>query len=251
MVNEILKAAELLLKASSIVVLTGAGASTESGIPDFRSSKGLYNRPKKFDYPAEVLLSHSFFVNKTDIFYEYYFSHLIYEDAKPNDCHKALAEMEKLCNLKTIITQNIDGLHQEAGSTRVIELHGTIKRYNCTKCNAQYGLADIDRKAVPKCSKCGGIIKPDVVLYEEPLNEKELIKAAHLTSGADALLVIGTSLVVYPAAGLLNYYKGNKLIIINLGSTPYDKNATVVIRESAGKAMKRIVSVLKENRSGA
>lgn len=243
--NSIQKAAELLRDASDIVILTGAGASTESGIPDFRSSNGVFKKSKQYDYPAEVLLSHSFFIKHTDVFYDYYFNNLVYEDAKPNDCHKALAEMERLCNVKAVVTQNIDGLHQEAGSKNVIELHGTTKRYFCIKCRKQFELKDLDRTGVPRCDHCGGIIKPDVVLYEEPLNEKDLTRAVMETVYADILLVIGTSLVVYPAAGLLDYYRGNKLIIINIGATPYDDKASVLIHDSAGKTMKNIVSILK------
>lgn len=246
--ENIQKAAEFLQTAAGIVVLTGAGASTESGIPDFRSSSGLYNKPKQYKYPTEVLLSHSFFVEHTDIFYDYYFSNLVYENAKPNDCHKALAELEKVCRVKAVITQNIDGLHQEAGSSNVIELHGTTKRYFCMKCRKPYSLEELNRSSVPKCCHCGGIIKPDVVLYEEPLNEKNLMNAVAETADADAMLVIGTSLAVYPAAGLLNYYRGNKLIIVNMSPTTYDSRARVIIREKAGKTMNSILSILKSTR---
>lgn len=243
--ENIQQAAQILKSANSLVILTGAGASTESGIPDFRSSGGLYNKPKQYDYPAEVLLSHSFFVKHADIFYNYYFTNLVYPDAKPNDCHKALAELEKMCRVKAVITQNIDGLHQEAGSSNVIELHGTTRRYYCMGCRKKYSLGELEQKGVPKCMQCGGIIKPDVVLYEEPLNEKDLMNAVIETSGADALLVIGTSLAVYPAAGLLNYYRGNKLVIINMSPTPYDSRASVLIRDKAGKAMSSIISMIK------
>lgn len=245
--DNIQKAVEQIRATSSIVVLTGAGASTESGIPDFRSSGGLYQKDNQVGYPAEVLLSHSFFMQHTDIFYDYYFSHLVYQDAKPNNCHRALAEMEKLCRLKAVITQNIDGLHQEAGSTRVIELHGTTKRYFCMKCRKQYALKELHRTTVPKCTVCGGIIKPDVILYEEPLNGSELSDAVREAANAEVLLVIGTSLAVYPAAGLLNYYRGNKLIIVNIGSTPYDDRADVLIHDSAGKTMSKIADILKGN----
>lgn len=244
--DNIQKAAMLLKEAKSLVVLTGAGVSTESGIPDFRSAGGLYSKPSQYHHPAEVLLSHSFFVRNTDIFYDYYFNNLVYKDAKPNDCHYALAELEQVCNVKAVITQNIDGLHQQAGSTRVIELHGTTKQFFCMKCHKPYTLDELDRTTVPKCSDCGGIIKPDVVLYEEPLNEKNLTHAIRETATADILMVIGTSLAVYPAAGLLNYYKGNKLIIVNMSTTPFDDIAKVIIREKAGKTMKTIVSMLTE-----
>jgi len=246
--DSIAKAAKLIREASNIVVLTGAGASTESGIPDFRSPKKAGVRQKNYGYPAEVLLSHSFFISHTDIFYDYYRNNLLYPEAKPNDCHLAIAGMEGLCSLRAVITQNIDGLHQEAGSTGVIELHGTTRRNYCMKCRKQYSLGDIaeSEQMIPKCKNCGGIIKPDVVLYEEPLNERDLSRAVSLSANADVMLVVGTSLVVYPAAGLLDYYMGNKLIIININPTPYDKRASVLIHEKAGPALKKIVSMLKD-----
>jgi len=243
--DKVLEAAKLIKDSENVVVLTGAGASTESGIPDFRSN--FIPKKKKYDYPFEVLLSHSFFINNTEIFYDYYFSNMIYRDAKPNDCHRALAEMEKYCNVLAVITQNIDGLHQEAGSSDVIELHGSTKRNFCMKCGKAFTLDDIleMNKPVPKCDNCGGVIKPDVVLYEEPLKQEDLIRAMELASQADVMLVIGTSLVVYPAAGLLHYYGGNKLIIVNIGSTPFDRLARVVIHDSAGKVIKEILEYLK------
>lgn len=240
------EAVKLLKESKSVVFLTGAGASTESGIPDFRSNVGPA-RKKKYDYPVEVLLSHSFFISNTEIFYDYYLNNMVYRDAKPNDCHKAVAEMEKYCNVLAVITQNIDGLHQEAGSSDVIELHGSTKRNYCMKCGKSFSLGYLleANQPVPKCDKCGGIIKPDVVLYEEPLNERDLSRAVRMTMKADAMIVIGTSLVVYPAAGLLNYYRGDKLIIVNIGSTPFDYRARVVIHDSAGKVMRQIVEGLK------
>ena len=243
--DKVLEAARLIKESESVVVITGAGASTESGIPDFRSNIVQPKNRKKYDYPSEVLLSHSFFISNTETFYDYYMNNLIYRDAKPNDCHKSLAEMEKYCNVLAVITQNIDGLHQEAGSSNVIELHGTTRRYFCMKCRKQFSLDDFkENQHVPKCDKCGGIIKPDVVLYEEPLNDRYLTMAANLAMKADVLLVIGTSLVVYPAAGLLNYYRGNKLLIVNLGTTPFDSRARIVIHESCGSVMKRILDGL-------
>lgn len=246
--DKVLEAAKLIKESKNVVVLTGAGASTESGIPDFRSNVGPAKRKKKYDYPSEVLLSHSFFMSNTEIFYDYYMSNMIYRDAKPNDCHKSLAEMEKYCNVLAVITQNIDGLHQEAGSSDVIELHGSTKRNFCMKCGKKFSLDDLFElnEPVPKCNKCGGLIKPDVVLYEEPLNEKDLTRAINLTMKADVLLVIGTSLVVYPAAGLLNYYRGGKLIIINIGATPFDSMAKLVIHDSAGQVMKKILDNLRQ-----
>jgi len=247
--DKVLEAAKLIKESKNVVVLTGAGASTESGIPDFRSNVGPAKRKKKYDYPSEVLLSHSFFMSNTEIFYDYYMSNMIYRDAKPNDCHKSLAEMEKYCNVLAVITQNIDGLHQEAGSSDVIELHGSTKRNFCMKCGKKFSLDDLFElnEPVPKCNKCGGLIKPDVILYEEPLNEKDLTRAINLTMKADVLLVIGTSLVVYPAAGLLNYYRGGKLIIINIGATPFDSMAKLVIHDSAGQVMKKILDNLRQD----
>ncbi|WP_410177091.1 NAD-dependent protein deacylase [Thermoclostridium stercorarium] len=244
--NMVEEAVKLIRESESIVVLTGAGASTESGIPDFRSNVGPPKK-KKYDYPVEVLLSHTFFINNTEIFYDYYMNNMVYRDAKPNDCHKALAEMEKYCNVLAVITQNIDGLHQDAGSSDVIELHGSTRRNYCMKCGKAFSLDELFAmsRPVPKCDECGGIIKPDVVLYEEPLNEKDLTRAMKLTVKADAMLVIGTSLVVYPAAGLLNYYRGDKLIIINMDPTPFDYRARLVIHDSAGKVMRQIVDGLK------
>lgn len=245
--DNIFQATQLINEASNVVVITGAGASTESGIPDFRSDNGP-TKKKKYDYPVETLLSHSFFMNKTDVFYDYYLNNFIFRDAKPNHCHKSLAEMEKYCNISAVITQNIDGLHQEAGSTNVIELHGTTKLNFCMKCKMEFSIDQIFKmnKSVPICDKCGGIIKPDVVLYEEPLNEKDLSKAVDIARQAEVLLVIGTSLLVYPAAGLLNYYRGDKLIILNMGETPFDSMARIVIRERAGDVMRKIVDGLKE-----
>lgn len=244
--DSILKAAEIIKNAKSVVALTGAGASTESGIPDFRSSGSQKN--KKYDIPVEVLLSHSFFLNHADKFYDYYKNNMIYPDARPNECHIALAEMEKLCCLNGVVTQNIDGLHQKAGSSNVIELHGTTKQNFCMKCGKMFTLDNIceTEQSVPVCDKCGGIIKPDVVLYEEPLNEKNLTCAADLVYNADTLLVIGTSLVVYPAAGLLNYFRGQNLIIINIGSTPFDRCASVIINEKAGGVLGKITEELKK-----
>jgi len=247
LLDNTLRAAQIIQNASSIVALTGAGASTESGIPDFRTPVASTDNNKKYNIPVEVILSHSFFMDNTEIFYDYYKTNLIYPDAKPNDCHIALAEMEKLCNLKGVITQNIDGLHQKAGSSNVIELHGTTKINYCMKCKKKFRLEDIcdAGQNVPLCDKCGGIIKPDVVLYEEQLNQKNLIDSIALVKESDVLLVIGTSLVVYPAAGLLNYYNGDNLVIVNIGFTSFDRNASVVINDKAGVVLKKIVTALK------
>ncbi len=230
---------EYVTSSNNIVFFGGAGVSTESGIPDFRSTDGLYNQ--KYDYPPEVILSHTFFVNHTEEFYKFYRDKMIYDDAKPNITHKVLAELEKSGKLKGIVTQNIDGLHQMAGSKTVYELHGSIHRNHCTKCHKFYGLDFIKNSSkIPICD-CGGTVKPDVVLYEEVLNENILLNAIKAISEADVLIVGGTSLSVYPAAGLIKYYKGNKLILINKTSTPYDKNANLVIYDSLGNVMGKIL----------
>lgn len=230
---------EYVTSSNNIVFFGGAGVSTESGIPDFRSTDGLYNQ--KYDYPPEVILSHTFFINHTEEFYKFYRDKMIYDDAKPNITHKVLAELEKSGKLKGIVTQNIDGLHQMAGSKTVYELHGSIHRNYCTKCHKFYGLDFIKNSSkIPICD-CGGTVKPDVVLYEESLNENILLNAIKAISEADVLIVGGTSLSVYPAAGLIKYYKGNKLILINKTSTPYDKNANLVIYDSLGNVMGKIL----------
>jgi NAD-dependent deacetylase len=222
----------------NIVFFGGAGTSTESGIPDFRSEQGIYNI-KDINYAPEAILSHDFFMEHTKEFYEFYKSKMIYKDAKPNPTHLALAELEKRGRLKAIITQNIDGLHQMAGSENVLELHGSVYRNSCLNCGRKYDLKSIvdSEDIIPKCSKCGGVIKPDVVLYGENLNNEVLKKAIEYISWADMLIVGGTSLVVYPAAGLVDYYKGKKLVLINKTSTQYDLNANLVINDYIGKVL--------------
>ncbi|WP_330381864.1 NAD-dependent protein deacylase [Defluviitalea phaphyphila] len=231
----------IINESNNIVFLGGAGVSTESNIPDFRSSQGLYSG--KEQYPPEVILSHSFFIEHTDLFYDFYKKKMIYKDAKPNNAHIALAKLEEMGKLKAVITQNIDGLHQLAGSKNVLELHGSIHRNYCMKCGKFYSLEDIlnDNEKVPTCKECGGIIKPDVVLYEEALNSEILQKSIEYIANADVFIVGGTSLVVYPAAGLINYYKGNKLILINKSSTPFDNIANYVINESIGDVLKKLI----------
>lgn len=242
---ELLEKARKLIKTSSnIVAFTGAGASTESNIPDFRSSGGLYSgNSKKYKYPPEYMLSHTFFIQHTDLFYDYYKNNMVYRDAKPNACHLSLAELERQGKLKAVVTQNIDGLHQAAGSKTVFELHGSVQRNVCTKCNKKFDLDYImgSDKIVPHCDECGGIIKPDVVLYEEMLDQDVLYNAISAISKADVLLVIGTSLVVYPAAGLIDYYSGNKMILINKAETPYDGRCEIVINQSAGATLRSLV----------
>ncbi|QEK11359.1 NAD-dependent protein deacylase [Crassaminicella thermophila] len=237
------KLKKMVSESDNIVFFGGAGTSTESNIPDFRTADtGLYNMDG-YKYPPEVILSHSFFMKYPEEFYKFYKSKMIYKDAKPNLAHKALAELERKNKLKAVITQNIDGLHQLAKSNNVLELHGSIYRNYCMKCSESYSLDYVinSEGIVPKCNKCGGIIKPDVVLYEEGLDIDVLKKAIEYVSKADMLIVGGTSLVVYPAASLVEYYKGNKLILINKSATPYDHMANLVIHDSIGKVLNGVL----------
>jgi len=232
----------LISQSSNIVFFGGAGVSTESNIPDFRSDNGIYRAKTKYGYSPEIILSHSFFIRHTAKFYDYYRHQMIYKDAKPNQAHLVLAELEQAGKLKAVITQNIDGLHQLAGSRNVLELHGSIHRNICMKCGQNYDLGDIiNSTGVPKCSQCGGIIKPDVVLYEEMLNEDTLDKAVRYIRNADVLIVGGTSLAVYPAAGLMEYYRGDKLVLINKSATSYDERANITIHDSIGKVLREAV----------
>ena len=224
---------EMIRNSSNIVFFGGAGVSTESGIPDFRSVDGLYNQ--KYDYPPETILSHTFYRQKTDEFYRFYRDKMLCLDAKPNAAHLKLAEWEQKGKLKAVITQNIDGLHQAAGSRVVLELHGSVLRNYCEDCGKFYDVEYILRsEGVPACT-CGGSIKPDVVLYEEGLNQKTLEDAVRYISEADVLIIGGTSLAVYPAAGLIDYYRGNKLILINKTPTPRDRMADLVVQGSIGE----------------
>lgn len=235
---------EIIDDSEKIVFFGGAGVSTESGIPDFRSVDGLYNQ--KYDYPPETIISHSFFVRYPEEFYRFYRDKMIFPDAKPNDAHKKLAELEKCGKLSAVVTQNIDGLHQMAGSKNVIELHGSVHRNYCTKCGKFYPLSAITESAgVPKCS-CGGTIKPDVVLYEESLKTEDIERAVSEISAADTLIIGGTSLVVYPAAGLVRYFKGKHLAVINKSEINAN-NAELVINDSIGKVMSKIICERKEN----
>jgi NAD-dependent deacetylase len=226
-------------ESSNIVFFGGAGVSTESGIPDFRSVDGLYNL--KYDEPPETIISHSYFLHNTEKFYKFYRDKMIYRDARPNRCHTALAELEKRGKLSAVITQNIDGLHQLAGSRNVIELHGSTLRNYCMKCGKKYGVDHIMASdGVPRCS-CGGVIRPDVVLYEEGLDDADIDKAIRYIRRADMLIVGGTSLTVYPAAGLIDYYGGHRLVLINKSETPYDSYADLVIADSIGTVMGQCV----------
>ena len=233
---------KIIDESQNIVFLGGAGVSTESNIPDFRSEKGLYNAVNKYGYSPEHLLSHTFFVKNTELFFDYYKNNLIYKDAKPNKAHTALAELEKKGKLKAIVTQNIDNLHQLAGSKNVFELHGSVYRNYCVKCRQFYDVDFVlEAEKVPYCEKCGALVKPDVVLYEEGLDDYVWSSACKYIMNADVLIVGGTSLVVYPAAGLINYYKGNKLVLINKSDTVYDKRANHVIHESIGDVLSKVV----------
>ncbi len=227
---------ELIRDSSNIVFFGGAGVSTESGIPDFRSVDGLYHQ--KFDYPPEVMLSHSFFMRHTEEFYRFYREKLIVHGAKPNAAHLRLAALEREGRLKAVVTQNIDGLHQAAGSRRVYELHGSTLRNYCMKCGKFYDVDFIDKsQGIPRCTECGGIVKPDVVLYEEGLDPDTLEGAVRAIEAADLLIVGGTSLAVYPAAGLLQYFHGRNLVVINKQPTPADHMASLVLNMPIGQAL--------------
>ncbi|MBQ4100192.1 MAG: NAD-dependent protein deacylase [Oscillospiraceae bacterium] len=239
------KLAELLKQSNNIVFFGGAGVSTESNIPDFRSDDGIYNEKSPYKYPPEVMLSHSFYRSQTDEFYRFYFDKMIYKDAKPNPAHISLAKLEDVGKLKAVVTQNIDGLHQSAGSKIVYELHGSVLRNYCTKCGEFYDLDYLLKTApaTPICEKCGGIIKPDVVLYEEGLDNDTIEGAVTAIANADMLIVGGTSLSVYPAAGLIRYFRGKNLVLINKTATSYDDRANLIIRENIGQSLKKALEL--------
>jgi NAD-dependent deacetylase len=231
----------ILARSGRTVFLGGAGTSTESGIPDFRSSDGVFAAIRDYGFPPETLLSRSFFLKHTETFFDYYRKFLLYPDAQPNDCHRALAKMEREGTLSAVITQNIDGLHQKAGSKAVLELHGSAHRNHCMRCDRSFAMKDImEKTGIPTCG-CGGTIKPDVVLYEEPLNEKLLQNAVAHMHKADTLIIGGTSLAVYPAAGLVDYFHGRNLIVINLGKTSRTGSATLTISAPIGEVMRAAV----------
>ena len=229
---------QLVEKSNNIVFFGGAGVSTESGIPDFRSKDGLYNQ--QYDYPPETILSHTFFINNTDEFYRFYKVKMNSLKYEPNITHIKLAELENKGKLKAVITQNIDGLHQKAGSKTVYELHGSVLRNYCMNCNKFYEAEYVfNSEGIPKCS-CGGIIKPDVVLYQEGLDDNTVTNSISAIQNADLLIVAGTSLTVWPASGLINYFKGRNLVLINRDATPYDNKADLVINDSLGKVFNEI-----------
>ena len=241
MCNSEIETLKTWIEASdNIFFFGGAGVSTESGIPDFRSTDGLYHQ--KFEYPPETILSHTFFYQHTEYFYRFYREKMLPLEAEPNAAHRALAALERAGKLRAIVTQNIDGLHQKAGSKNVYELHGSIWRNYCTKCGKSYSAEFIrDSGGVPHCA-CGGLIKPDVVLYEEGLDEKTIKGAVRAIAEADVLIVGGTSLTVYPAAGLIRYYGGNRLVLINRDETPYDGYANLIFREPIGQVLGQCVN---------
>lgn len=226
-------------ESDNIVFFGGAGVSTESGIPDFRSVDGLYHQ--QYDYPPETILSHTFFQRNTEEFYRFYRAKMLALDAKPNAAHKKLAEWEQQGKLKAVVTQNIDGLHQAAGSKVVYELHGSVHRNYCQKCGAFYDARYmLESTGIPRCEKCGGLIKPDVVLYEEGLDQATINGAVHTISQADVLIIGGTSLTVYPAAGLIDYYNGNKLVLINKSVTPMDNRADLLVQGPIGEIFSQL-----------
>ena len=238
------KLAELISAGSRIVFFGGAGVSTESGIPDFRSEDGVFSAIRKYGYPPEELISHSFFTRKPDIFYRYYKELLMSTDAKPNDAHIALAQLEQMGKLSAVVTQNIDGLHQKAGSKNVFELHGSIHRNYCMKCHRFFDAEYVkNHSGIPYCP-CGGMIKPDVVLYEEALDPDVMRGAAKHIQNADMLIIGGTSLQVYPAAGFIDCYSGNKLVLINKSRTPYDGRADLVINAPIGQVFRQVMESL-------
>lgn len=245
MSTEIEKLTQILKESNNIVFFGGAGCSCESGIPDFRSSNGLWNEKLKINFTPEQLVSHTFFIRYPEEFFRFYKDKLIYPEAKPNAAHIALAKLEKMGKLKAVVTQNIDGLHQAAGSKNVFELHGSILRNYCMDCNSFYDEKFIlESDGIPTCPKCGGKVKPDVVLYEEGLDEDTIQGAIKAISKADTLIIGGTSLIVYPAAGLINYFRGKNLILINKSSTSADSKADLVIHDAIGKVLGEAVNNL-------
>ena len=235
---------ELVAQSGRIVFFGGAGVSTESDIPDFRSENGLY-KDRSFRCPPEVMLSHDFFYKNPGEFYRFYFGNLVYPDARPNAAHRALARLEERGKLRAVVTQNVDGLHQAAGSRTVLELHGSALRNSCTRCAAKYGLDYMlrFREGVPVCEKCGAVVRPDIVLYGEGLDQNVVRRAVRFIGEADLLIVGGTSLVVYPAAGLVEYRNGGKLVLITRDQTPYDDRADLVFHESIGKTLSQVAEV--------
>lgn len=243
--NEIESLCKIIKNSNNIVFFGGAGVSTESGIPDFRSSNGLFNEKLNITFTPEQLVSHTFYMRYPKEFFNFYKAKLIYPEAKPNAAHLALAKLEEMGKLKAIITQNIDGLHQLAGSKHIYELHGSVHRNYCTKCHTFYDVNFVlNSNAIPTCSECGGIIKPDVVLYEEGLDDAVITGAVNAIHKADTLIIGGTSLIVYPAANLINYFRGKNLVLINKSSTPADSKADLVINDAIGEVLDKALKSL-------
>ena len=239
MTSEVTQLQEAIDKFENIVFFGGAGVSTESGIPDFRSVDGLYNQ--QYDYPPETILSHTFFMNNPQEIYRFYQAKMLCDTAKPNAAHHKLAELEQTGKLKAVITQNIDNLHQMAGSRNVLELHGSVHRNHCMKCGKFYDFSYMkNSQGIPKCQACGGTIKPDVVLYEEGLDNTTINRSVQAISAAQVLIIGGTSLAVYPAAGLIDYFQGKKLIVINKAPTPRDRQADLIISQPIGEVFSQI-----------
>ena len=241
--NNIEKLKELIDSHNNIVFFGGAGVSTESDIPDFRSATGLFSEKLNRNFSPELLVSHTFFMRYPEDFFKFYKDKLIYEDAKPNKAHIALSKLEEMGKLNAIITQNIDGLHQMAGSRNVFELHGSIHRNYCTKCGKFFNLEEMLNLGgiVPHCDNCGAIVKPDVVLYEEALDNSVVNKTINALSNADLLIIGGTSLVVYPAAGFIDYFNGDSIVLVNKSSTGYDSKASLIINDSIGKVLSQVI----------
>lgn len=243
--ENIKRLSKILENSENIVFFGGAGCSCESGIPDFRSSDGLYSKKLNQKFSPEQAVSHTFFMKHPEEFFDFYKKHLVYPDALPNDCHIALAKLEEMGKLKAVVTQNIDGLHQAAGSNKVYELHGSVLKNYCTKCHAFYDSNYVmSIEGIPSCEKCKGVVKPDVVLYEESLDPNVISGAVGAISEADTLIIGGTSLVVYPAAGLIDYFRGKNLILINKSATSADSKADLVIKDDIGKVMKAALAKL-------
>lgn len=243
--EKIERLSQIIRDSNNIVFFGGAGVSTSSGIPDFRSSNGLYSKKLNRNFTPEQAVSHTFFIRYPEEFFDFYMENLVYLDAKPNSCHIALAKLEEMGKLKAVITQNIDNLHQIAGSKKVYELHGSVHRNYCTRCQLFYDADYITNyKGIPVCEKCGGTIKPDVVLYEEGLDDQIVSGAINAISKANTLIIGGTSLVVYPAAGLIDYFRGKNLILINKSSTSADNRADLIINEDIAKVMKEVVDII-------
>lgn len=238
--------AERIRKSKRILFFGGAGVSTESGMKDYRSEDGIYNTVREYAVSPETILSHSFFLRQPEIFYDFYYKYFLNTDARPNRAHYALAKLEEMGKLQAIVTQNVDGLHQKAGSKNVIELHGTILRHFCIDCGAPASLDEVRAcgGSVARCKKCGGILRPDIVLYEEPLDEEVIDAATDAIASADMLIIGGTSLAVYPAASFVQYFKGENVVLLNKSETDYDNRAALIFRDSIGEVFDRVMQLL-------